>query len=232
MSLINRNSINVKLNLKNRNFHTPAGTVGPLERGIIKAANSGENFDAWVVGFYGEWSDKLTKLPEMHRTMNLLELKEEVCAILEEWTKESPPLSPKLMQFPVCWPLDDLPQSEAPFATREWAQRLLFDRLAGKIAFPERKRAALQCYCESISALTIQRQRTTNQPATPASQPTRPKPPQSTTQAKQGGGNRTLSSGNPPSFTERTAAWYETARRTLRFKAVSSEVNLDATLPT
>ncbi len=111
---------------------------------------------------------------------------------LEEWTKESPPLSPKLMQFPVCWPLDDLAQSEAPFATREWAQRLLFDRVAGKIAFPERTRAALQRYCESISALTIQRQRTTNQPATPASPPTRPKPPQSTTQAKQGGGNRTL----------------------------------------
>ena len=40
--------------------------------------------------------------------------------------------------------------------------------------------------------------------------------------------------GNTPSFTERTAAWYETARRTLRFKlegGVSGGVHLDATLP-
>ena len=40
-----------------------------MERGLINATNSGENFDAWVVGFYGEWSvlqsDKLTKLPEV-----------------------------------------------------------------------------------------------------------------------------------------------------------------------
>ena len=32
-------------------FHTPDGTVGPLERGLINATNSGENFDGWVVGF-------------------------------------------------------------------------------------------------------------------------------------------------------------------------------------
>jgi hypothetical protein len=51
--------------LKDRNFfHTLAGTVGPLERGLIKATNSGENFGGWVVGFYGEWSDTLAKLPE------------------------------------------------------------------------------------------------------------------------------------------------------------------------
>jgi hypothetical protein len=37
--------------LKDRKyFHTPAGTVGPLERGLIKATNSGENFEAWIVG--------------------------------------------------------------------------------------------------------------------------------------------------------------------------------------
>ena len=48
-------------------FHTPDtpdGTVDPWERGLINATNSGENFDGWVVGFYGEWSDTLTKLPE------------------------------------------------------------------------------------------------------------------------------------------------------------------------
>jgi hypothetical protein len=116
--------------------------------------------------------------------MNLLELKEKICAILEEWTKESPPLSPKLLRFPDCWPLGD-PAQSAPVAIREWAQRLLYDRVAGKIAFPERTRAALQVtlqrYCESISAMAIQlaRQRATNQPAPPASQPTRRKPPQS-----------------------------------------------------
>ena len=54
-----------RLRLKDREFfHTPAGTVGPLERGLIKATNSGENFEGWVVGFYGEWSDTLAKLPE------------------------------------------------------------------------------------------------------------------------------------------------------------------------
>ena len=54
-----------RLRLKDRkHLNTPDGTVGPLERGLIKATNSGENFDGWVVGFYGEWSDKLTKLPE------------------------------------------------------------------------------------------------------------------------------------------------------------------------
>ena len=46
-------------------LHTPAGTLGPLERGLIKATNSGESFEGWVVGFYGEWSDTLVKLPEV-----------------------------------------------------------------------------------------------------------------------------------------------------------------------
>ena len=35
-----------------------------MERGLIKATNSGENFEGWVVGVYGEWSDTLAKLPE------------------------------------------------------------------------------------------------------------------------------------------------------------------------
>ncbi len=40
-----------QLRLKDRKFlHTPAGTVGPLERGLTKATNSGENFEGWVVG--------------------------------------------------------------------------------------------------------------------------------------------------------------------------------------
>ncbi len=39
-------------------------TFCPLERALIKATNSGENFEGWVVGFYGEWSDTLAKLPE------------------------------------------------------------------------------------------------------------------------------------------------------------------------
>ena len=57
-----------QLRLKDRKFfHTPAGTVGPsgLERGLIKATDSGANFEGGVVGFYGEWSDTLAKLPEV-----------------------------------------------------------------------------------------------------------------------------------------------------------------------
>ena len=90
---------------------------------------------------------------------------------------------------------------------------------------------AIQRYCElPIDYRTGQH--APDQPAPPASQLTRPKPSQSTTQAKQGGGKRTLSSGNTPSFTDRTVEWYETARRTLRFKGgVSGGVHLDATLP-
>ncbi len=35
-----------RLPLKERKYlHTPAGTVGPFERGLIKATNSGENFE-------------------------------------------------------------------------------------------------------------------------------------------------------------------------------------------
>ena len=44
-----------RLRLKDRKyFHTPAGTVGPLERGLMKAkaTNSGENFEGWVEEFY------------------------------------------------------------------------------------------------------------------------------------------------------------------------------------
>ena len=39
----------IRPRLKDREFfHTPAGTVGPLKRGLIKATNSGENFEGWV----------------------------------------------------------------------------------------------------------------------------------------------------------------------------------------
>ena len=169
-------------------------------------------------------------VPLLHKTMMLLELKEGICTILEEWMKETPPLSPKMLQFPSCWPSGD-PDQWAPVLIREWAQRLLYDRAAGKIAIPERTRAAIQRYCElPIDYRTGQH--APDQPAPPAIPPTRPKPSQATAQAKQSGGNRTLSSGNTPSFTERTATWYDTARRTLRFKGgVSGGVHLDATLP-
>ena len=176
----------------------------------------------WNLGTKAEILERFAanSVPLLHKTMMLFELKEKICTILEDWMKETPPLSPKMLQFPDCWPLDDLAPSMAPGVTREWAMRLLVDRAWGEITFPERTRAALQRYCHP------------DQPAPPASQPTRPKPSQSTTQAKQGGGKRTLSSGNTPSFTERTAAWFETARRTLRFKGgVSGGVHLDATLP-
>ncbi len=179
----------------------------------------------WNLGTKAEILERFAanSVPLLHKTMSLLELKEEACTILEEWMKETPPLSPKMLQFPDCWPLDDIAPSMAPGATREWAMRLLCDRAWGKIAFPERTRAALQRYCHP------------DQPAPPASRPThrmRPKLSQSTTQAKQGGGNRPLSSGNTPSLTDRIVEWYETARRNLRFNGgVSGGVHLDATLP-
>ena len=128
-----------------------------------------------------------------------------------------------MLQFPDCWPLDKLAPSKAPGVTREWAMRLLVDHAWGDVAFPERTRAALQRYCHPDQPAP---------PAPPASTPTRPKPSQATTQAKQGGGNRPLSNSTMPSFTKSTAAWFETARRTLRFKGgVSGGVHLDATLP-
>ncbi len=40
-----------------------------------------------------------------HKTMNLLELKEKIRAILEDWTKESPSLSPKSLHFLLTGPL-------------------------------------------------------------------------------------------------------------------------------
>jgi hypothetical protein len=38
--------------------HTPAGTVGPLERGFSEITNA-TDFKGWVVGFYGEQSKAL-----------------------------------------------------------------------------------------------------------------------------------------------------------------------------
>ena len=144
-------------------------------------------------------------------------------------SKETPPLSPKILQFPKGWPPGD-PARWAPVAIRDWARRLLndqYDRATCTLAIPERTRAAIYRYCELHHPAS-----TANQPAPPTSPPTRPKPSQSTTQAKQGGGNRPLSSDNTPSFTESIAAWYKSARCTLRFKGgVSGEVHLDATLP-
>ena len=191
--------------------------------------------DSWKLGTKESILQRFAanSVPLLHKTMMLLELKETLCEILEDWTKETPPLSPKLMYFPAYWPLDHAEADAAhttPAVTREWVRSLLYDRVAGKIDMPERTCMALSAY----AALPLDHptgQRTPNQPAPPESQPTRPIPPQATTQTKQGGSNRMLSSGNTPSFTVRTSAWYETARRTLRFKSVSGGVHLDATLP-
>jgi hypothetical protein len=52
-----------RLRLKDRDLlHTPDGTVGPLELGFTNATNP-DDFNGWVVGFYGERSDGLAKLP-------------------------------------------------------------------------------------------------------------------------------------------------------------------------
>ena len=47
-------------------LHTPDrdGTVGPLERGFTSVTNP-TDFKGLVIGFYGEHSDELAKLPKM-----------------------------------------------------------------------------------------------------------------------------------------------------------------------
>ena len=44
--------------------HTPAGTVGPLERGFSEITNA-TDFKGWVVGFYGEQSKALAGVASM-----------------------------------------------------------------------------------------------------------------------------------------------------------------------
>ena len=54
-----------RLRSKDRGIlHTPDGTVGPLEHGFTGITNP-TDFKGWVLGFYGEWSDEVTKLPTM-----------------------------------------------------------------------------------------------------------------------------------------------------------------------
>jgi len=179
--------------------------------------------------------------------MMLLELKETLCEILEDWTKETPPLSPKWMRLPAHWPLDHAKADAAhtaPAVTREWTRHFLsIVYPTSKIDIPERTLVALRAYSDlpldhllrayaDLPLDHLTSQRAPNQPAPPKSQPTRPKPSQATTQAKQDGSNRALSSGNTANFTARISAWYETARCTIRFKGgISGEVFLDATLP-
>ena len=52
----------LRFNLKEREL-LQVGEVGPLERGFTSATNP-EDFEGWVVGFHGGWSDTLAKLPE------------------------------------------------------------------------------------------------------------------------------------------------------------------------
>jgi hypothetical protein len=123
------------------------------------------------------------------------------------------------MQFPAYWPLDHAKADAAhtaPIITREWVRNIL---ARGGIDMPERTRMALSAY-SNLPLDYPTGQRAPNQPPPPENQPIlmRPKPPQAIEQVKQGTGNRTRSSGNTLSFTERTSAWYETARRTVRFK--------------
>jgi len=205
--------------------------------------------DSWRLGTEESIMQRFAanSVPLLHKTMMLLELKETLCEILEDWTKETPPLSPKWMRLPAYWPLDHAKADAAhtaPAVTREWTQHFLsIVYPTSKIDIPERTLVALRAYSDlpldhllrayaNLPLDHLTSQRAPNQPAPPKSQPTRPKPSQATTQAKQDGSNRTLSSGNTANFTARISAWYETARCTIRFKGgVSGEVFLDATLP-
>ena len=54
-----------RLRLADRRVHqTPAGTVGPLERGFSEITNA-TDFKGWVVGFYGEQSKALAGVANM-----------------------------------------------------------------------------------------------------------------------------------------------------------------------
>ena len=54
-----------RLRLADRKVHhTPAGTVGPLERGFSEITNA-TDFKGRVVGFYGEQSKALASVPNM-----------------------------------------------------------------------------------------------------------------------------------------------------------------------
>ena len=44
-------------------LHTPEGVVGPCEPACSTSATNPDDFNGWVVGFHGEWSDGLAKLP-------------------------------------------------------------------------------------------------------------------------------------------------------------------------
>jgi hypothetical protein len=55
----------------------------------------------WNLGTKAEILERFAanSVPLLHKTMMLFELKEKICTILEEWMKETPPLSPKMLQF-------------------------------------------------------------------------------------------------------------------------------------
>ena len=166
-------------------------------------------------------------VPLLHKTTMLLDLKMELSVILEEWTKETPPLSPKTLQFPKFWPLDyakaDVART-APALTREWTLEFLSRQyVSGEIEIPERTLTAIRAYsAQPLDHLLghLTDQCNPNQPAPPKSQPTRPKPITV----------RTMSNGNTPSFTDDTAEWFERARCTLSFSEDSGGVHLKATL--
>ena len=63
----------------------------------------------WNLGTKAEILERFAanSVPLLHKTMMLLALKEKICAILEEWMKETPPLGPKMLQFPKGWPPGD-----------------------------------------------------------------------------------------------------------------------------
>ena len=64
--------------------------------------------DSWKLGTMESIMQRFAanSVPLLHKTMMLLELKGTLCEILQDWTKETPPLGPKRMKFPAYWPLD------------------------------------------------------------------------------------------------------------------------------
>ncbi len=86
----------------------PSARQGTTHGRTFRPHQSKRRKPGWNLGTKAEILERFAAnlVPLLHKTMMLLELKEEICSILEGWMKETPPLSPKMLQFPDCWPLD------------------------------------------------------------------------------------------------------------------------------
>jgi hypothetical protein len=115
-----------------------------------------EKKQSWNLGNIGMiWQRLPESVPLMHKAERLLQLKGRIYAILKEWMNETPPLSPKQLEYPKDWPLDHpdaTARDTAPSATREWATRLLSaEGIANTIPLPARQASDSTPACHSTT---------------------------------------------------------------------------------